>query len=164
MTRRPNTSIVASPILIGAITVLVVLVAVVLAYNANKGLPFVPSLQVQVQADNALALGRGGEVREGGTRVGFVEEVRSVRLPNGQAGAEFQLKLDKSVGDVPEDTTFTIRPRSPLGLKYLEMDRGDSGRGRPPGPHLPGRPDDAACRDRRLQPDLRRGDAPRRAP
>ncbi|HEX8052789.1 MAG TPA: hypothetical protein VF517_07335, partial [Thermoleophilaceae bacterium] len=70
--------------------------------------------------------GRGGEVREGGTRVGFVEKVTSVKLPNGEAGAEFDLKLDKSVGDVPEDTTFTIRPRSPLGLKYLEMDRGES--------------------------------------
>ena len=126
MTRRPNASIVASPVLIGAIAVLVVVVSVVLAYNANKGLPFVPSLDVNVRADNAQSLGRGGEVREGGSRVGFVEIVRSVKLPNGQAGAEFDLKLDKSVGDVPEDTTFTIRPRSPLGLKYLEMKRGVS--------------------------------------
>ena len=127
MTRRPATSIVGSPILVGAVTVLIVLVAVVLAYNANKGLPFVPSLQVRVQATNAHGLGRGGEVREGGSRVGFVEGVRTVRLPTGQAGAEFRIKLDKSVGDVPEDTTFTIRPRSPLGLKYLQMERGDSG-------------------------------------
>ena len=127
MTRRPNASIVASPVLIGAIAVLVVVVSVVLAYNANKGLPFVPSLDVKVQAGNALSLGRGGEVREGGTRVGFVEKVRSVKLPNGEAGAEFDLKLDKSVGDLPSDTTFTIRPRSPLGLKYLEMARGKTG-------------------------------------
>jgi ABC-type transporter Mla subunit MlaD len=126
MTRRPNASMAASPVLIGSIAVLIVVVAVILAYNANKGLPFVPSLDVQVQANNALSLGRGGEVREGGTRVGFVEEVRSVKLPNGEAAAEFDLKLDKSVGDVPVDTTFTIRPRSPLGLKYLEMDRGNS--------------------------------------
>ena len=126
MTRRPNASIVASPVLIGAIAVLVVVVSVVLAYNANKGLPFVPSLDVNVRAANALSLGRGGEVREGGSRVGFVEKVRSVKLPNGEAGAEFDLKLDKSVGDVPPDTTFTIRPRSPLGLKYLEMVRGSS--------------------------------------
>jgi ABC-type transporter Mla subunit MlaD len=124
MTRRPTSSIVASPVLIGAIAVLVVVVSVVLAYNANKGLPFVPALEVNVQADNALSLGPGGEVREGGNRVGFVEKVTSVKLPNGEAGAEFDLKLDKSVGDLPADTTFTIRPRSPLGLKYLEMQRG----------------------------------------
>ncbi|HEX8648643.1 MAG TPA: MlaD family protein [Thermoleophilaceae bacterium] len=127
MTRRPSASIVASPVLIGAIAVLVVVVSVLLAYNANKGLPFVPSLDVKVQAGNALSLGRGGEVREGGARVGFVEKVRSVKLAGGEAGAEFDLKLDKSVGDVPSDTTFTIRPRSPLGLKYLEMDRGTNG-------------------------------------
>jgi ABC-type transporter Mla subunit MlaD len=126
MTRRPNASIVASPVLIGAVAVMVVVVAVFLAYNANTGLPFVPSLEVNVRAGNALSLGRGGEVREGGTRVGFVEEVRSVKLPNGDAGAEFDLKLDKSVGDLPVDTSFTIRPRSPLGLKYLELDRGNS--------------------------------------
>jgi ABC-type transporter Mla subunit MlaD len=127
MRSRRSTSLVASPVLIGAITVLVVLVAVVLAYNAHRGLPFVPTLDVQVQAGNALALGHGGEVREGGTRVGFVEDVRAVKLPNGQAGAEFQLKLDRSIGDVPADTTFTVRPRSPLGLKYLEMNRGEAG-------------------------------------
>ena len=129
MTRRPTSSIVASPVLIGAIAVLVVVVSVVLAYNANKGLPFVPTLDVNVQSQNALSLGRGGEVREGGNRVGFVEKVRSVKLPNGEAGAEFDLKLDKSAGDLPADTTFTIRPRSPLGLKYLEMQRGKADTG-----------------------------------
>jgi ABC-type transporter Mla subunit MlaD len=126
MTRRPQASIVGSPVLIGAVAVLVVVVAVVLAYNANKGLPFVPATDVKVRADNALSLGRGGEVREGGNRIGFVEEVNAVKLPNGKAGAEFDLKIDASAGDLPEDTTFTVRPRSPLGLKYLEMDRGES--------------------------------------
>ena len=33
--RRPNASIVANPVLVGAVTTLVVLVAVFLAYNAN---------------------------------------------------------------------------------------------------------------------------------
>ncbi len=70
-----------------------------------------------------------------------------MKLPNGKAGAEFDVKLDRSVGDVPVDTTFTIRPRSPLGLKYLEMDRGDSDAARPAGPHLPGRPR-PRCRSR----------------
>ena len=35
-------SIVANPVLVGAVTTLVVIVAVFLAYNANNGLPFVP--------------------------------------------------------------------------------------------------------------------------
>ena len=34
----------ASPTLVGAITTLIVILAVFLAYNANNGLPFVPEL------------------------------------------------------------------------------------------------------------------------
>ena len=124
MTRRPATSIVASPVLIGAVTVLVTIVAVFLAYNANQGLPFVPNLEVKVLADNAAAVGRGAEVREGGIRVGFVRQVRTHALGDGRAAAEIHAVLEAGEGEIPVDTVFTIRPRSPLGLKYLEMARG----------------------------------------
>jgi len=128
MTRRPNSSLMGSPSLVGAVTVLVTFVAVFLAYNANNGLPFAPTLDVKVRAENSAALTKGSEVREGGIRIGFVLSIRSVRLPSGRAGAEMNVKLDGSAaGDLPVDTGFTIRPRSPLGLKYLEMVRGSSG-------------------------------------
>ena len=42
--RRRERGGVANPVLIGAVTVLVAIVAVFLAYNANNGLPFVPAL------------------------------------------------------------------------------------------------------------------------
>jgi ABC-type transporter Mla subunit MlaD len=125
MTRRPNASVVASPVLIGAVTVLVVVVAVTLAYNANKGLPFVPTLDVKVRIQNAEVLGYGNEVKEGGFRLGFVEKTRPVRLPDGAAAAEMDVKLDADA-NLPIDTTFRVRPRSPLGLKYLEVHRGES--------------------------------------
>ena len=128
MTRRPSTSLAASPALVGAVTVLVTTIAVFLAYNANNGLPFVPTLEVKVRADNAAALTKGSEVREGGLRIGFVRTIRSVRLPDGRAGAEMAVSVDGTAGDLPVDTSFTIRPRSPLGLKYLEMVRGRSDR------------------------------------
>ena len=124
MTRRPTTSLVASPALVGAVTVLTTVVAVVLAYNANNGLPFVPSLELRVRAENAAAIGKGSEVREGGVRVGVVRSVETVRLPNGTAAAEMNVRVNEATGDLPPDTMFTIRPRSPLGLKYLEMVRG----------------------------------------
>lgn len=126
MTRRPASSIYASPVLIGAITLLVTLVAVFLAYNANQGLPFVPALDVKVLAENAAAVGKGSEVREGGIRVGFVREVRTRALEDGTAAAEIHVRLEAEDDEIPTDTRFTIRPRSPLGLKYLEMARGDS--------------------------------------
>ena len=67
--RNTNASIVANPVLVGAVTTLVVLVAVFLAYNANNGLPFVPTRQYKVQLENGANLVRGNEVRAGGFRV-----------------------------------------------------------------------------------------------
>jgi ABC-type transporter Mla subunit MlaD len=128
VTRRPTSSLVANPVLVGTVTVLVTVIAVFLAYNANSGLPFVPTLDVTVHSTTGAALTRGSEVREGGVRVGFVKELRTTTLADGKAGARMAVQLDRAAGDVPADTTFTIRPRSPLGLKYLEMVRGSSER------------------------------------
>src|SRR3954469_13372489 len=47
------------------------------------------------------------------------------------------LKLDKKVGAVPEDSRVTIRPRSALGLKYVELERGVSHRTLEDGPPRP---------------------------
>jgi ABC-type transporter Mla subunit MlaD len=49
-----------------------------------------------------------------------------VALDDGRSGAELTLKLDKKLGSVPRDTTFRVRPRSALGLKYLELTMGKS--------------------------------------
>jgi phospholipid/cholesterol/gamma-HCH transport system substrate-binding protein len=121
---RPG--IASNPVLIGAVTILVATVAVFLAYNANNGLPFVPTTTVNVRVGNGANLVRGNEVRSGGTRVGIVSELRPVRLESGATGAELTLELDKSAGAIPRDSTFRIRPRSALGLKYLELTYGDS--------------------------------------
>ncbi len=47
----------------------------------------------------------------------------------GGAVARLDLKLDKSVQPIPEDTTVTVRQRSALGLKYLLLTPGDSDQG-----------------------------------
>jgi hypothetical protein len=36
------------------------------------------------------------------------------------------MKLDKAAGEIPVDTTLNLRPRSVLGLKYVELNRGRS--------------------------------------
>ena len=109
-------------------TVLVAVIAVFLAYNANNGLPFAPTLDVRVRAENSAAMTKGSEVREGGVRIGVVRTIRTVRLPSGKAGAEMAVTIEGSGDDLPVDSSFTIRPRSPLGLKYLELVRGSSDR------------------------------------
>jgi virulence factor Mce-like protein len=116
----------ANPVLIGAVTVLVAVVAVFLAYNATNGLPFVPTRQLKVEFTNGAALVVGNDVREGGYRVGVVASMKPVLLPNGQVGAEAVLNLNTSQGKIPVDSTATIRPRSALGLKYVDIARGHS--------------------------------------
>jgi virulence factor Mce-like protein len=116
----------SNPVLIGAVTVLVTTVAVFLAYNANNGLPFVPTETVKVRVANGANLIKGNEVRSGGTRIGVVSDMRPVRLDDGTTGAEVTMELDKAQGDVPKDSTVRIRPRSALGVKYVELTRGRS--------------------------------------
>jgi len=137
--RRNRASVVASPVLVGAVTVLVIVVAVFLAYNANSGLPFVPTTQLKVDLANGANLVPGNEVRSGGFRVGVVSGMQPVALPGGKVGAQLTLKLDRKFGAVPADSHVTVRPRSALGLKYVELDRGVSRRTLADGATLPER-------------------------
>lgn len=120
-------SIAAKPVLIGAVTVLVAVTAVFLAYNANDGLPFVPVFQMKVETPNAARLVVGNEVREGGFRIGAVSQIETVRDEAGEPMvAVLTLNLDESAAPIPVDSDFSIRPRSVLGLKYVELIRGEA--------------------------------------
>jgi ABC-type transporter Mla subunit MlaD len=131
--------VASSPAIVGAVTVLVVIVAVFLAYNANNGLPFVATYDLKALVPNANALVKGNEVRIGGSRVGVIRSVTPVEAPagSGNFAAELDLKLDKSAEPIPANSTMIIRPKSPLGLKYLQIVPGDSPRGLEPGETIP---------------------------
>jgi virulence factor Mce-like protein len=135
--RRGSSSIAANPVLIGAATTLVVLVAVFLAYNANNGLPFVPTYAVNAEVPSAANLVRGNEVRIGGTRIGVVEKITPKRLSSGKVIAELHMKLETTVKPLPKDSTILIRPRSALGLKYVEITKGKSSDGWDEGATIP---------------------------
>jgi ABC-type transporter Mla subunit MlaD len=124
--RNRNGGFAVSPVLVGAVTVLVIIVAVFLAYNANNGLPFVSTYDLKARVPNADALVKANEVRIGGARVGVVKSVVPVQLPNGTEEAELTLSLDKSAEPIPKGSTLLIRPKSPLGLKYLQITPGTS--------------------------------------
>ena len=113
------------------------IVAVFLAYNANNGLPFVSTYDLKARVPNADALVKGNEVRIGGSRVGVVKEVTPVQLRNGRVAAELSLSLDKSAEPIPANSTMIIRPKSPLGLKYLQIVPGDSLAGLQAGETIP---------------------------
>jgi virulence factor Mce-like protein len=126
-----------NPTVIGAITVLITILTVFLAYNANNGLPFVQSYRLTAQVPNANALVPGNEVRIGGVRVGVVESISPKMDADGRTNALLDLKLDKSVEPLPVDSSLIIRSRSALGLKYVQIVRGTSDQGYPEGATLP---------------------------
>ena len=134
---RAGSGIASNPVLIGAATVLVVVVAVFLSYNANQGLPFVPTYQLSMEVPNAAQLVRGNEVRIGGARVGAVNEIEAVRKPDGKNVARITMKLERAVSPLPVDSTVLIRPKSVLGLKYVEISRGRSQQGFEDGDTIP---------------------------
>jgi len=101
--------VASSPAIVGAVTVLVVIVAVFLAYNANNGLPFVSTYDLKARVPNANALVKGNEVRIGGSRVGVVKSVTPVQFENGGVAAELDLSLDNSAEPIPVGSTMSTR-------------------------------------------------------
>jgi ABC-type transporter Mla subunit MlaD len=127
MNRRRNTSLAGSPLLIGAVTTLIVVVAVFLSYNANNGLPFVPTYNIKVVLPEASGLQPSNQVRIGGQRVGLIESLKvHMDKGTGRVSAIANLKLEKSVEPLPADTRAIVLSVSAIGLKYLELEKGSS--------------------------------------
>jgi virulence factor Mce-like protein len=127
VTNRNESSFVASPVLVGAVTVLVVVTAVFISYNANKGLPFVPTYNIRAELPSGGKLVKGNEVRTGGFRVGVVDDIKPTETTvdgKRKTIALVSLKLDKTLEPLAVDTKLRTRPRSALGLKYIELTPG----------------------------------------
>jgi virulence factor Mce-like protein len=127
MDRRRRNSLAASPLLIGGVTTLIVLVAVFLSYNANNGLPFVPTYNIKVELPEGAGLQPSNQVRIAGTRVGVVSSLSIHENPRtGHIGAIANLKLEKKVEPLPANTKAIVQSVSAIGLKYLELEKGNS--------------------------------------
>ena len=86
--RRGATAIASNPVLVGVATTLVIVVAVFLAYNANAGLPWVPTYRLTAEVPGATSLVKGNEVRIGGLRVGVVDKITPVQQDDGVGDGE----------------------------------------------------------------------------
>jgi virulence factor Mce-like protein len=126
---RSSAALVASPVLVGAVTVLIAIIAVFISYGANQGLPFVPTYDLKAELPSGAKLVKGNEIRLGGFRVGVVNDLKPKTVTkNGRTRsiAFVDLKLDKTVEPLATDTKLRVRPRSALGLKYLQLTPGRS--------------------------------------
>jgi virulence factor Mce-like protein len=127
MDRRRKGSLAGSPLLIGAITTLIVVVAVFLSYNANNGLPFVPTYDIKVALPETNGLQKSNQVKIAGTRVGLVSGLTAHQDPRtGRVTAIAELKLEKKLEPLPSDTKAVVQSVSAIGLKYLELVKGSS--------------------------------------
>lgn len=133
--RRRN-GVADNPVLVGAGTILVILVMVMLSYNANEGLPFVPTYNIKAEVPGGANLVKGNDVRIGGARVGLVSSI-TPKERDGEYYAELLLKLDQKIAEIPKDSLIEVRPRSTIGLKYIELTLGESDEGLPDGGTLP---------------------------
>jgi ABC-type transporter Mla subunit MlaD len=116
----------SNPILVGALTVLVTVAAVSLAYQADNGLPFVPKYSLHLQVADAEELTHGNEVHMGGALIGLVTSVDPARDAAGNPIAVMNLSLNKNVEPLPQDSTFIVRLKGSIGLKFLDVTKGRS--------------------------------------
>lgn len=138
MNRRRRGSLAGSPLLIGALTVLIALVAVYISYNANNGLPFTPTYNIKAELPESSGLQPGNQVRLSGRRIGVVSGLVPHQNPaTGRVTAIASLRLEKKVQPLPADTRTLVESVSTIGLKYLELSRGHSRATIAPGHTIP---------------------------
>ena len=112
---------------------------------------------------NAANLVSGNEVRIGGDRVGTSTRSSVGARDDGTSVAVLGLKLETDVEPLPTDSTIIVRPRSALGLKYVELTRGTSDEGFADGDTIPlAQATPEPGRVRRVHQHVRRADARRR--
>jgi ABC-type transporter Mla subunit MlaD len=116
--------------LIGLATVVVLIVAVYISYNANTGTPFERYDQYTVDLPNANRLVKAAEVRAGGVRVGQIKRVEVFPAERGVRGSvpftRAYVQVPRGSLKVPVDTIASVRPASVLGSTYLDLELGSS--------------------------------------
>ncbi len=121
---RRRGSILANNVVIGVIATLAMVVMVVIAYNANQGLPFIPSYNIKADLPDASGLIPNNEVKVGGLRVGFIKDIETVAHQDGSYTVRLSLKLEEKVKPVYRNGRAQVRQASTLGVKYLDLQPG----------------------------------------
>ncbi len=124
---RRRGSILLNNVVIGVVAALVMIVTVLIAYNSNQGLPFIPTYSFKVDVPDASGLVPNNEVRIAGLRVGFIEDIEQVAHRDGSYTARLSLKLEEKVNPVYQNAAVQIRQASTLGVKYLDLESGTDG-------------------------------------
>jgi virulence factor Mce-like protein len=117
--RRREAKRPALVLLSGTVTLLLVLAFVLLSARAPRGVPLLGYKTIYADVPTSGNLRIHSEVRIEGVRVG---EVVGVTPDDGRA--RLRLKLDPGTGELPSDTTASVRGKGLLGARYLTLDPG----------------------------------------
>jgi len=116
-------------LVIGLVALAISAVALLIAFQAQNGLPLESVYRVHAQVPDAAKLSKNADVRIGGARVGQVLAIHAE--PGGRNHppyAQLDLALDTDVDPLPADTTAEVRLASVLGGKFLDLVPGRSAR------------------------------------
>lgn len=117
---------------IGLIAVVIALAMVWVGYHAPTSIPSRSYYTLHANIKDAANIQQHDQVRARGQNVGQVLHPRAVH-----GHAVVDLQLDPSIGPLRSDTTLRVRPRSAVGVRFIELTPGEHGRILPSGSTLP---------------------------
>jgi ABC-type transporter Mla subunit MlaD len=107
---------------IGAAGIGAVVVMFLIGYNAPNSIPGKQYFTVRAAFDNADNLTGHYQVRIAGRNVG---QVLNPRVEDGKAVVDLQ--MNPEVEPLRSDSTLRVRPRSPIGVRFVELSPGANG-------------------------------------
>lgn len=121
-------------IAVGLLGIGLTLLMVYIAFNAPNSIPGRSYYTVEAAFTNADNVTPHSQVRLGGKLVG---QVLDPRVEDGIAVVDLQ--LDPKYGPLKSDSRVEVRPRSPVGVRYVEVEPGTSGTELDDGERIPAR-------------------------
>lgn len=118
---------------LGVLGLGIVVLMVAIAYNAPNAIPGRGYYTVQAAFDDADNLTPHSQVRLGGRLVGQVIKPRV----DSDGKAVVDLQMDPEYGPLRSDSTVEVRPRSAVGVRYVDIVPGQNGRPLKDGERLP---------------------------
>lgn len=107
---------------LGALGVIVAAAMLYIGYNSPNSIPGRSYYTINAHFKNADNLTSSYQVRIGGRLVG---QVLRPRVEHGEGVVDLQLQTD--IKPLLSDTTLKVRPRSPVGVRFVELHPGTKG-------------------------------------
>ncbi|MBA2764079.1 MAG: hypothetical protein H0U42_05250 [Thermoleophilaceae bacterium] len=110
-------------LIVGALGLIFALLLLYVGFNAANSIPGKSYFYLNGEFEEADNIAETYQIRKGAELVG---QVSSFRVEDGKSIVELQLNGDQR-GEILSDTTLRVRPRSPIGVRFIELTPGTEG-------------------------------------